>query len=252
MTTIPVAATIDEVLAQLDFHIARFREEKDRNGYFAVLYRNVTQKVKEGIAAGRFQDGPRMERLDVNFANRYLSSLNHFLIHEDASNCWSVAFRAAHLWPPLILQHLLLGMNAHINFDLGAAAAITCPGDELASLEHDFNEINVILKSMIDDVQNKIALVSPWMGLLDRVGGRTEEMICGFCLTEARDIAWDWAKRLSYLTPAQMNLELQKLDQEIAFIAKPIRNPGWLIRSALIPIRIAETKSVRKIIDALA
>jgi len=246
------ATTIDQVISQLDSHINTFREREDRNGYFAVLYRNVTVAVKEGIAAGRFEDGARMERLDVNFADRYLTALERYLRGEHASNCWVVAFNTAPQWPPLILQHLLLGMNAHINFDLGAAAAITCPGDEIYALHNDFNEINVILSSMIDGVQDKIATVSPWMGLLDRVGGRTEEKVCGFCIDAARDVAWHWAQKLAPMSEQQMEEELRKLDEEISLLAKPIRNPGWLIRTVMLPIRTAEVRSVRKIIDALS
>lgn len=64
------AATIDQVIARLDTAIDRARRENSRLGFFACLYRQVTVRVSEGIAAGRFQDGPRMERLDVIFANR--------------------------------------------------------------------------------------------------------------------------------------------------------------------------------------
>ncbi|HXT64612.1 MAG TPA: DUF5995 family protein, partial [Pyrinomonadaceae bacterium] len=59
--------TIDEILADLDQIILRARNDQSRLGYFATLYRNVTIKVKEGIIAGAFEDGPRMEKLDVTF-----------------------------------------------------------------------------------------------------------------------------------------------------------------------------------------
>lgn len=67
--------TIDEVLTEPDQIIHRARNEPDRLGFFATLYRNVTIKVKEGIAAGLFEDGPRMEKLNVTFANRYLAAV---------------------------------------------------------------------------------------------------------------------------------------------------------------------------------
>jgi hypothetical protein len=70
--------TIDEVLMELDKIILRARNERDRLGFFATLYRNVTRNVKQGIAAGLFEDGPRMEKLDVTFANRYLAALGTF------------------------------------------------------------------------------------------------------------------------------------------------------------------------------
>src|SRR5713226_9209467 len=137
--------TIDEILAELDQIILRARREQNRLGFFATLYRNVTMKVKEGIAAGVFADGARMEKLDVTFANRYLAALGSFQRGEPLSKCWLAAFRIANTWPPIILQHLLTGMNAHINFDLGIAAQAVAPGPELSSLEPDFNLINDIL-----------------------------------------------------------------------------------------------------------
>jgi hypothetical protein len=54
-------------------------------------------------------------------------------------------------------------MNAHINFDLGIAAAEIAPGDELPSLQHDFNEINTILARLVGQVQSEIYEVSPWI-----------------------------------------------------------------------------------------
>ena len=123
-----LATSIDEVIAQLGDVIDRSLRERNRLGFFAALYRKVTIKVKEGIVAGRFDDGPRMERLDVIFANRYLEALTRLGSGQAPTPCWALSFEAAATWPPIILQHLLLGMNAHINFDLGIAAATTCPG----------------------------------------------------------------------------------------------------------------------------
>ncbi len=126
------ASTIDEVLEHLDGTIDLAHRQKSRLGYFAALYRNVTVKVREGILAGGFEDGARMERLDVAFANRYLDALERYHRGEDLSRCWRTSFEAAQNWHPIVLQHLLLGVNAHINLDLGIAAAQTSPGTQLA------------------------------------------------------------------------------------------------------------------------
>src|SRR5262245_58288181 len=103
--------TIDEVLAELDQKIRWAREERNRLGFFAALYRNVTRKVKEGIAAGLFEDGARMEKLDVIFATRYLTAFESFQRGEPLTKCWLVAFKLASKWKPIILQHLLCAMN---------------------------------------------------------------------------------------------------------------------------------------------
>lgn len=245
------ATTLDEVITELDAVIAQARREKSRMGYFAILYRNVTRRVRDGVRDGRFEDGPRMELLDVNFANRYLHALGRFRRGEQASKCWSTAFKLATERRPLILQHLLLGINAHINFDLGAAAAITSPGVKLKELQRDFDSINSVLGEMLDDVQDRLSSVSPWMWILDKVGGRNDETICTFCLGASRDIAWKWAERLAPMSQEQMDRELLQLDSFVDGLAGAIRNPGFLVSCASYVIRFAEQEDVGKVMDAL-
>ena len=245
------ATSIAEVVSRLDTAIARARRENSRLGYFACLYRSVTVRVAEGIAAGRFQDGPRMERLDVVFANRYLAALEAYQAGRRPSRSWAAAFDAAR-GNLLILQHLLLGINAHINLDLGIAAAETAPGRELAGLEHDFREISMLLGEMLDRVQDKIARVSPWMGVLDLVGARTDEEVCTFCLGGSRDLAWRWAQRLAAADRDRLPQEIDPLDRAVAMLAGPIRSPGLLLRPVLAAVRLREPRDVGRVLDALA
>ena len=246
------AKTIDEVIAHLDDVIARARQEESRLGYFATLYRNVTVEVKRGIEQGRFEDGARMERLDVNFANRYLTALADYRAGVPASRCWAAAFRAAGEWPPIVLQHLLLGMNAHINFDLGAAAAITCPGDQLPPLKHDFDEINNILSAMTGGVQLQLTKISHWMKLLELVGGKTQRAVLNWSIDVARDEAWRLAEQLAPLTPAEQQSVLARRDDETTALAFIVRHPGTLVSAANFIVRLSEPRDIRKIMDDLA
>lgn len=246
-----LATTIDEVIGNLDVIIDDAVAGKSRLGFFAVLYRGVTVKVKEGIGAGRFQDGQRMERLDVIFANRYLEALHRFQNRQQPTQSWLAAFGTVTSWRALILQHLLLGINAHINLDLGIAAAQTSPGDQIFDLRHDFNEINKILAGMLDLVQSKLGKLSPWFALFDYVGGRTDEAVINFSMQRARDAAWQVAERMAELERDKQGREIARMDENVARFAKMIRNPGkWLSLVALI-IRIRETSDVEKIIREL-
>ena len=130
------AKTIDEVLARLEQIISDSIGNKSRAGYFAALYYKVTASVKEGIEKGRFDDGPRMEQLDVNFANRYLEAYDQWKNKQPVSGPWKTAFDTEARRQPLVLQHLLLGMNVHINLDLGIAASETMAGKPLENLHH--------------------------------------------------------------------------------------------------------------------
>jgi len=246
------AQTIDEVLEKLDEIIEWAIREERRLGYFTALYRKVTGKVREGILTGRFQDGPRMERFDVIFANRYLDALSAFLEGRQASKCWMVAFEAADTFRPIILQHLLLGINAHINFDLGIAAAETSPGSQITSLKHDFDEINKILAGLVLEVENEINQVSPWINLLDHIDPSLDRAIINFSLDKARAAAWDNALRLASVDPAGRGPLLDLLDLKAASLGKLVRNPpGLIFKAGLFLIRMRESNDVAEVIEVL-
>ena len=85
--------TIDEVVEALDTIIAGALDEGSRVGYFAAVYRKVTAKIA-GIATGFFDDGERMQRLDVTFADRYLSALSRHRTVGMATKSWELAVQA--------------------------------------------------------------------------------------------------------------------------------------------------------------
>src|SRR5215475_12529440 len=173
---------IDEAIARLTDIIDIFRQEPGRLGYFAALYRKVTISVKQGILNGRFEDGARMEMLDVNFANRYLEADELHRKGGTPTASWLISFEAAGHWRPLILQQLLLGINAHINLDLGIAAVETSSEDQLASLKHDFELINKLLADLVQPVQDNIGEASPWIGFLERIDPSADDAIINFSL----------------------------------------------------------------------
>jgi hypothetical protein len=245
--------TIDEVLMELDQIILRARNDRDRLGFFATLYRNVTIKVKEGIVAGLFEDGPRMEKLDVTFASRYLTAFESFRRGDPLSKCWLASFHIAATWSPIILQHLLTGMNAHINFDLGIAAQSVAPGAELASLKNDFNQINAILGGMVARVRTDIEGVSPWINLLDHVAPAAEDRFINFSLDKARASAWLVANIVNSTPADQLARKLSILDDGVAVLGSLIGSPKeWLISLGLHVIRVRESSDVPHVIDALS
>ena len=245
------ATTIDEVIKQLGDIVDRSRYQRSRLGYFAALYRRMTIEVKKGIDSGRFEDGPRMERLDVIFANRYLEALEGFRRGEDVSRCWLASFRTASMWRPLVLQHLIMGMYSHINLDLGIATAETCPGDQLPGLKRDFDEINKLLASLIDEVQAKIASFSPWIDLGDRIAGPADEMYTAFSLNRDRDAAWELAERLAPLGPEEKKEVIAQRDLEVEAHVIHVRDLRKFLRLMLLIVRLRESGNVPKIMDAL-
>jgi hypothetical protein len=247
------ARSIDEVIARLDAIIEQAMAERDRLGFFAVLYRTVTVAVRAGIAAGRFQDGPRMERLDVVFANRYLHAFDTHRRGGSPSRSWQVAFDAGTRPPVVILQHLLLGMNAHINLDLGVAASEVCPGEAIAGLEHDFNEINTVLATLETDVEAEVCALSPWIDMLDHIDPRVGRVVANFSIDKARACSWQAAQRFAMLTGAERDQAIDELDGEIALLARLIERPiGFVINVNLVLVRLRETWDARKVMTMLS
>lgn len=243
--------TIDEVLSALDAIIQRAWEEKSRIGYFATLYRRITRAVRDGVSRRQFSDCPLIEKLDVTFAGRYLDALNAFQSQGKPSRCWHVAFHACTDDSRLILQHLLAGINAHINLDLGIASAQVSPGDQLPKLKPDFDEINALLAAQVGAVEDELSALSPLIKTLSQVGLKTETSIINFNIDVAREAAWSTAERLTR-EPAILNeVTVDGLDLAVSLKGRSILYP-LLKDEVLAPIRAQEVQDVRTVIETLA
>ncbi len=245
------ASNINEVISFLDQIIAENTERQSKLAYFTILYRKVTVAVKEAIEKKEFEDNPRMEALDVTFANRYLKAYTQFQNGEQPSECWLVAFQAADWYWPIVLQQLLLGINAHINLDLGIAAAEIAPGDKIEGLKSDFYKINDILSSMVEGVQADINKISPVIGLLDSVAGKLDERLVDFTIEIARNGAWDFAKEYAVADAKEQIILIEKRDASIAWLGRDLRKPGFILDLIAKFIRLFETSSVTKVIKVL-
>ena len=136
------AQGIDDVLQILDGIIADCKAKSDPLGYFPALYRQVTLTVKKGIDTGYFDNGPRMDSFDALFANRYFAAYEAFRSGGQLTKSWQVAFDSTRSGRLIILQDLLVAINAHINLDLGVVTGETFQGPQLAGFHDDFNKIN--------------------------------------------------------------------------------------------------------------
>ncbi|NIV03062.1 MAG: hypothetical protein GWN59_00020, partial [Calditrichae bacterium] len=226
--------TIEEVIRSLDKIIEWSKENNSRLGYFAAIYRKVTLRVKEGIQNEEFEDGHRMERLDVIFANRYLEAVEQYFSSGKLTNCWTLAFDTSKKWRPIVLQHLLLGMNAHIELDLGIAASETVSREELPALKRDFLTINEILASLVNQLQRELARIWPFLKLLDRLAGNIDESLANFGMKMSRGRAWDVAVELSALPHPERQLKISELDQEVVKISEIILFQRYFVRLVLL------------------
>ena len=245
------AATIDEVVERLDTIISSSKSNRSRLGYFPALYRKVTQEVKDRISLGFFDDGERMEHLDVIFANRYIRALHHYQGGERPTEVWQFAFDVTQRWWPIVLQHLLLGMNAHINLDLGIAAVRAVGSTELPALHDDFNRVNQVLADLVGGVQRELAEIWPTLRIMGRFLGGVDKAIVHFSMNEARDAAWNFATHLATMTEVAQEVEIRQHDAEMLELARLVRYPGFLVGTVAKIVRLGERGDVRDIIEVL-
>ncbi|PHI18634.1 hypothetical protein CEQ90_16770 [Lewinellaceae bacterium SD302] len=243
--------TIEEVLAALDAIIASAIADNDPAGYFAYVYRRTTAAVRDAIFAKRFQDNERMERFDVLFANLYLAAYEQYRCDEPCSVSWQLAFNEDRR-SKAILQHVMLGMNAHINLDLGVAAAKIMKGRQLNELAHDFRLVNEILQEIVEELQERVGRVSPVFGLFDRFGRDRDERLLDFSMRVAREQAWIAANRIWEAAEANQTEVVEGIDKNIYQLGTKLGRPTsiaqrWLWQA----IAAAESKKVGENISLL-
>lgn len=246
----PLPSSIDDVINRLDLIIQETLDTNNYLGIFAYVYRRTTAQIQKAIIEKRFEDNERMEKFDVIFANRYIQAYENFKSQQPISKSWKTAFQVKDQ-PFTIIQHLMMGMNAHINFDLGLAAAEISPGNKIDELENDFMLVNQILQEIISEMQDRIAKVSRLMFLLDWVGKDKDEKIINFGIVKSRQFAWEFANGIATLefNEKAKNILIKKTDNTVAAFNKIIQQPpSRILHFALRLISFFEEKNIEKII----
>ena len=218
-----------------------------RLGYFAALYKRITIAVRAAVKNGAFQDGPRMERFDAAFACRYFDALNgHFHPSQfpRPTRSWQRTFDAADRPDPIILQHMLAGVNAHIDLDLGITAQNIAPATQLPKIHDDFNTINAVLASQVNGVVDDINQLSPELADLYRVLADNEIFLIDQAVAALRDSAWRFAILLAAVPGFTRPFTIWARDQKVAAQADLIYHPPGIVGVIEATIReIAERES---------
>jgi hypothetical protein len=143
-------------------------------------------------------------------------------------------------------------MNAHINLDLGIAAAETCPGEKIESLRDDFMAINNVLASLVDDVSGEIDRLSPWIDLLDNLSPKATDAIVNFSMEKALNAAWDFALLLAPLSGPEREATIREYDESMSRLASLVaKPPGFLFKIGLWVIRLRESSQITRNIEVL-
>jgi len=238
------ANNIDDVIRFLTDIMDEGKADQSPIGLFSALYRQVTFGIKERIDNNKFDDGERMDRLDALFANRYFKAYEEYKNGETLSLCWDYTFKQTEKYWPVVGQHLIWGINAHVNLDLGIAAARICPGDSIHSLKSDFDQINQLLADMVDHVEADLARIWPMLRWILKISGQIDNFLIDFSMKTARDGAWEFATKLAYMSIEEQEALIKERDKKVLGLAKFIGNPGLVTSGLLRLIRLGERGTV--------
>ena len=159
---------------------------------FLGTYRRTTLAVGKAVDGGEFEDAEWVERWDVAFAELYVAALDAHLSGASPPRPWRLAFDAPSDLPAL--RHVLLGINAHVNYDLPQALlAVISDADFadptlMATRRRDHERIDGVLASRVaaEDAQ----LSAHGRTLTDRVLQPLNRLSSKRFLREARIKVW--------------------------------------------------------------
>jgi hypothetical protein len=216
------------------------------SGYFLALYSRVTERIGASIANGNFDDGPRLDQFATQFASHYLVAAND---HAHGPRCWQACWNVAADQRLLIVQHLLLGINAHVNYDLPRAVVeIADERGDLLSIRHDFDTVNDVLAATYVDVIKDLDRVSRWVNGAARLGGGRA---FNFSLALARTRAWQAAAAMYPLSAEGRRAYSEQLDQLVSVLAYLITKPSPVVRPLLSLARRLEEHDSAKVVATL-
>jgi hypothetical protein len=168
-----------------------------------------------------------------HFADYYFEALAAY--EQDpvgAPKVWQLAHKATGDSGISAVQKLLLGVNAHINYDLVLTLVDLLRSEwghhskqQRANRYSDHCHINQIIGRTIDDVQDQIVEPAmPGMQVLDILLGPMDEYLISGLIRSWRETVWSNATRFLALDdPDQQALLMEKIEDEAL-------NPGQIIR----------------------
>src|SRR5580765_2964858 len=159
---------------------------------FLDTYRRTTLAVGDALDAGLFEDPDWVIGWDAAFADLYLDSHDADVAGGSVPRPWRLAFAADPELPPL--RHVLLGINAHVNYDLPQALLAVISDDDfgrpevMAARRRDHERIDGVLSGRVSAEDDELAAGRG--KLVDRVLQPANRAASRRFLREARQKVW--------------------------------------------------------------
>lgn len=224
-----------------------FFERDDLRGVFATAYLHITQSIGAAIEEDSFEDSTWSQKYLICFANLYRIAIYNYEIGdvELVPKSWRCAFDLAKDRDGFVIQHLLLGINAHINHDLALALHETKIDPQRDHKYKDHTNINIILERATDGLKQNVAeKYAPILKRLDQGLGTIDDDITAFSIPKAREHAWSMAIALvSAQTEFEKHILRKSLNEQASVIAQLI------LASSIQNSKVNESVSFLKWID---
>jgi hypothetical protein len=183
------------LIARMAALLRPLEDTGDPARFFLGTYLRTTRAVAAALDAGMFEDPEWVARWDVDFAGLYLDALEaHCADPAEVAAPWRLALGARPGLPPE--AHVLLGMNAHINYDLPQSMVRVISPEEFAEPERldvrrrDHERIDAVLAARVADEDLALELAGGRRTRLDRVLAPANRGASRLFLRESRRKVW--------------------------------------------------------------
>jgi len=122
---------VAEVVGQLQQRLDDLPPASAHRRTFLETYLRITEAVGRAVAAGGFEDSGWVRRWDVAFAGLFLAAHDADSSGGAVPRPWRLALAADPALPPLV--HVLVELNAHVNWDLPQALLAVVDDEDLGS-----------------------------------------------------------------------------------------------------------------------
>jgi hypothetical protein len=231
--------SIDALIQRMETLLGPLEEAGDARRFFHATYLRTTRAVRDALRAGLFSDPQWVERWDVAFADLYLDALTADSGGGIVSRPWAVAFRAAREQPSApALRHVLLGMNAHINYDLPQALLAVISPAEFADpavtgrRRADHQRIDEVLSRRVGAEDDELARIGAPRSRTDVLLGPANQAASRRFLRESRAKVWHNAQTLNAARargPAAYQERLGDLEALSAARVAELVRPGQVL-----------------------
>ncbi|MCZ4317508.1 DUF5995 family protein [Aequorivita viscosa] len=189
----------DPVLVKMARYADDWKATKDSRHVFLSCYHLMSTNMVSAINNNEFHDSAWVNTLLHRFADYYFDSLTCYDCGDLTSKVWEHAHKTTCTKELSELQCLILGVNAHINYDL-VLALFDLLKPEWNSLSitqrqqryEDHKHVNYVIACTIDRVQDEILEpLNPMLEWVDSLLGRMDEYLISKLITSWREDVWE-------------------------------------------------------------